>query len=105
MSNRNLIKKFNLTKVDIIMLFLIFILLIFLILLKFNHTVRLQVFYFNYHHNLLEDKVSAGSYFDENHPNCYLTKESQSNLKSCKNNNGFWSYRYKTCFCQITQAI
>ena len=43
-------------------------------------------------------------YFNQNHPNCFLTKESMNNKQSCIKSNGVWYYNAKQCVCRILEV-
>lgn len=52
-----------------------------------------------------ENPAQIETYYDMNHPNCFLTKEAMNNKKSCLNNNGVWLYNSKTCLCRPIEVI
>ena len=88
-------------KIEKFLIILNLVSLVFLVTIKLNPTARWNLHSFCVKHNIYKEEIRKGSYYDENHPNCYLTKESSSDKQSCINNNGIWSFKYKACFCQI----
>ena len=102
---KNLIKKHDLRILDIFLSALILMLFLFWILPNNSYILKYHFYTFYTKTNILKKENTIKTYFDESHSSCYFTKENQSNFKSCKNNNEYWSYTHKTCFCRTPQLI
>ena len=85
-------------------LFLFLIALLICIIIKPSIAQKIYIFFDRYR-IIKENPAQIGTYYDMNHPNCFLTKEATSNKKSCLNNNGVWLYNSKTCLCRPIEVI
>ena len=99
-----MIKEIIFKKLEAFLIVLNIICLIFYIFIRFNATVKHYACFLYAKNKVHKNEVIQSSFFEEKHPDCYLTKESLSNVKKCSKNNGIWSFKYKTCFCKITYA-
>ena len=100
------LKKIQISFLDILLLVLLLVNILMRIFPSFD--LKVKMYTHNIKHQFLKpsqkevEKLEV--YFNQNHPNCFLTKESINNKQSCIKSNGVWYYNSKQCVCRILEV-